>query len=315
MVTKKKDLNKKEVREQIIDIEHNSRGRGRSDAEKRESYREYYARKRKVVEFERTNYEYLVLYPASDKDTNEKKFYNMGGHSAIIYAHEIGPRIGKKKVVLRHDLDHGKDDEKFRSGICTVANLDELERLLAKEGIRKVKTSDESIVIFKLKRQYPKDEIRAMLREEQQKMDILNATIYSKVLYPDIHAQIIKLNHLLPPKIKNMNREYRAVIGGYMMDALMRLNFAYTRMVHNTMVEVEAAEQMTVAADEILTLVSLFAELKLFEVVFSIRLADIVNKMKQIIKGKIINKKRGSDGASVDDVGERSEIAKKKAGQ
>ena len=43
----KTDLNKKEVREAIS---HNSRGRGRSDAEKRDSFAKYQDNKKKVIE-------------------------------------------------------------------------------------------------------------------------------------------------------------------------------------------------------------------------------------------------------------------------
>ena len=82
----KTDLNSREVRAELHS-EHNSRGRGRSPAEIRASYAEYYAVKKKVIDLESRNYSHLVLFPASDKDTNKKKFYNMGGNSAIIYVY------------------------------------------------------------------------------------------------------------------------------------------------------------------------------------------------------------------------------------
>lgn len=70
--------------------EHNSRGRGRSEAEKRESYARYRANKKKAMELEERNTRHLILFPASDADTNAEKFYNMGGNSAIILLSRTG---------------------------------------------------------------------------------------------------------------------------------------------------------------------------------------------------------------------------------
>ena len=100
-----------------LHLEHNSRGRGRSEAEKRESYARYRANKKLAMQLETRNTRYLILFPASDADTNAEKFYNMAGNSAIIYCHEIGPRL-KRKPVLRRDMDLGPD--RFHSGVCSV---------------------------------------------------------------------------------------------------------------------------------------------------------------------------------------------------
>lgn len=288
----KKDLNKKEVRAALHGKNniYNRRGRGRSPEEKRKSYAKYRETKRKALEFEKTNTEYLVLWPASDKDYNkEHTFYNMGGNSAIIYVHEIGPRI-KRKPVLRHDMDNGNRDEKFHSGVCSVADLDKLTEKLKTINIERVETEDKELVFFKLNREYPPDEVREMLKQEQKRIDALNKVIYSKVLHPDIHKQVLELKKLIPPKIKNMDKTYREVVGMEMMRTLMNLIRSYSQMAHGDIEEKEGAQKMMLEADMILEETSLFNELKLWEVVFCIRIADITNGMRQLLKGKILNK-------------------------
>lgn len=52
---------------------------------------------------------------------------------------------------------------------------------------------DDDLIIFKLHREYPKEEVREMLKQEQKDLDNLNKLLYSKVLYPDIHRQMIEL--------------------------------------------------------------------------------------------------------------------------
>lgn len=269
---------------------YNNRGRGRSEAEKRESYARYRKRKKKVLEFEKTNTRYLALWPASDKDTNkERTFYNMGGTSAIIYVHEIGPRIGRNPV-LRHDMDNGNRDEKFHSGVCSIADLDKLTEKLAEIGINRVETRDQELVLFKLHRDFLHNEVKELLKQEQKRVDNLNRVIYAKVLFPDIHRQVIDLKKLIPPKVKNMDKTYREVVGMELIKSLMQLIRVYSQMVHGDIEAKDGARLMMLETDMILEEISLMNELQLWEVSFCIRVADIVTGMKNLLKGKILNK-------------------------
>ena len=285
----KTDLNKKEVRT-ALHGEHNSRGRGRSAAEKRASYSKYYENKKKAFELESRNFRHLVLWPASDKDTNkEHQFYNMGGNSAIIYVHEIGPRI-KRKPTLRVDLDNG--DTKFHSGICSIQDVGAFQLKLEELGIKPIKVTKgyEDFIIFKLNREYTKAEIKEMLREQQRKLDTLNKVLYAKVMYPDIHRQILDLKKIIPSKIKNMDSVYREVVGMEMMRSLMNLIRIYSQMAHGDVDELEAGKMLLLETDMIFAEISMMNELKLWDVTACIRVADITAGARQLIKGKIINK-------------------------
>ncbi|MBR0488157.1 hypothetical protein IJJ39_00555 [Candidatus Saccharibacteria bacterium] len=280
------DLDKAELRQAL----HGSkRGRGRSDAEKKLAYKNYHERKAKVFEFERTNYSFLVLFAASDKDVSKLKFYNMGGNSAVIYVHDIAPRINKK-AVLRNDNDSGEKVQKFRTGITSVTDLVGLEEKLKKLGIKRVKTRDEFVVMFKLARVYTEGEVKEMIKDENKRIETLNALLYSKVLFPDIHRLIIDLKKFIPPKVKNMNSVYRDIVGRKMIDSLMEVVRAYTEMAHGDLDEAEAARRMLREIDMILALTSMFSELKLWDIVGCIRIANTANGAKQLIKGKILNK-------------------------
>lgn len=284
------DMNPKKVREALhgVQMGHNSRGRGRSPAEIRESYARYRATKKQAIELERTNKRYLILFPASDKDTNKKdQFYNMGGHSAIIYCHEIGPRIHRKPT-LRRDMDNGNDEEKFHSGVCSVADLAKLEEKLKEIGIERDKDQGD-LVFFKLHRDYEKSEIREMLKQEQKTLDQLNKVLYSKVLYPDIHRQILELKKLIPAKVKNMDKTYREVVGMELISALMELVKTYSQMAHGDLEEPEAARRMLLELDTLYAGVSMMNELKLWEVSACMRVGDITTGARQLIKGKILS--------------------------
>lgn len=284
-------VNKAEVRKILNSgLGRRKNGRGRIEEEKRKSYAEYRERKLKVLEFEKTNTQYLALWPASDKDTNKEcTFYNMGGTSAILYVHEIGPRI-KRKPVLHHDMDIVNREEKFQSGICSISDIEKLEEKLAEIGIKRIPTKDKDLILFKLHREYPHSEIKEMLKQEQKRLDALNQVLYSKILHPDIHRQIIEMKKLIPPKVKNMNREYREVVGMELMRSLMNLIRAYSEMAHGDAEEIDCARRMLVETDMMLAEVSLLNELQLWEVSFCIRIAENINMLRQLIKGKIVNK-------------------------
>ena len=287
----KKDLNKAEVRKVLNGEEHNSRGRGRSNAEKRAAYAKYNDNKRKAIDLESRNFQHLVLWPASDKDINEKyQFYNMGGNSAIIYVHEIGPRI-KRKPTLRVDLDHGK--EKFHSGVCSIGNLPLFIEKMKEIGIKQVESTKgyEDFVFFKLNREYSQAEIRRMLREEQKRLDALNKLLYAQVMYPDIHRLILDLKKIIPSKVKNMDSVYREVVGVRLIDALLELIKTYSQMAHGDIDELEGARKMLLDVDMILAEVSMMNELRQWDVTACIRVAEIAVRTKQLIKGKIVNKK------------------------
>lgn len=286
----KKNLNKKEVREALYgDKPRNSRGRGRTETELKQIYRDYYERKRKVVEFEKTNYEFLALLPASDSYKSDTGFYVMGDNSAIMFAVEYGPRI-KRSPTLRYDMDNGKDHEKFKKGVCFIRDLSKLEKELATIGVERKKTKDEALILFKLPTKHDAKEIRAMYKQEQERLDKLNAIVYSKVLYPDIHKQIITMKHDIPVKIKNMDPTYRGLVGHYTIDALVRIMKTYMGMTHGMVDEKLAGRTIIEECDVILSMLSMYSELQLLEVSTCIRVANTVNGLRQLVKARIVNK-------------------------
>lgn len=146
------------------------------------------------------------------------------------------------------------------------------------------------LVIFKLAREYPKDEIREMLKQEQVRLDNLNKLLYAEVLFPDIHRQMIELKRMVPAKVKNMDKTYREVIGMRMVDSLMELVRNYTEMAHGDVDAKTAGGKMMLELDMMLAEISILNELKLWEISTCTRIASAVVTMRQLIRGKVLNK-------------------------
>ena len=74
----------------------------------------YFARKRKLYEFEKTNNSKIVFIRGT------KGFWITGGHSAVILANKIGKELNLR-IVLKNDSDF---DLKFKEGIFPVKNVE-----------------------------------------------------------------------------------------------------------------------------------------------------------------------------------------------
>ena len=69
--------------------------------------------KQKVMDFETTNEQYLLIYASTDN------FYKIAGHSAIFFAQSIAPQIGRR-CYIRPDTDHYFPS---KEGIVSIRDL------------------------------------------------------------------------------------------------------------------------------------------------------------------------------------------------
>lgn len=297
MVSQTEDINKVKVRAELnknfddgVD-RPNHRGRGRTPAEKRQSYAEYNKRKKVVFEAEQRNFEHLVLFLASDGDNPEKKtkFYNMGGNSALIYVQEIAPRIGRKNASLHPDYDHG--EYKFGGGVTSIGDLELLTKKLAEIGIKRVKTkSNDLIVYFKLPHKYTKDEIKALEKERLNEIKDMNKILYAKVVYPDIHRQVLTLKQAVYHKVVKINRTDREILQDRLLDPVFEMADQYAMMAHGDADELECAKKMVKAVDVLMDRILMMCDLQIWDVSTGARLGKTAGELNILLKGKIINK-------------------------
>lgn len=290
------NINKQEVRKVLTGQNH--RGRGRTDAEKKRDYAEYRLRKKKVYEFEKSDTNHLMLFLASDgkRPDQKKKFYVMGGKSAVVYVFEIAPRIGRKSAELRPDTDI--DDEFKFKYTAVIANLPVFVDKLKEIGIKRVPVKgveDDSIVSFELPQKYEPNDIKLMLKSYNAAVQELNNILYPKVLYPDIHKQILMLKTTVYHKTKNLQHEHRAILQDRLLDPIFALVDTYAMMTHDSMDELEAAEEILKQTAIMRERVSLMQELQLWEVSTCAKIGKILAEINMLVKGKIINKKKKNE--------------------
>ena len=105
-----------------------------------------------------------------------------------------------------------------------------------------------------------------------------------------MHKLILELKRVIPPKVKNINREYREMFGADMIRPMRDLSLTYLRMTEGDVLPEEGAKAMLLDLSAILDTISLFNELRLWDVVTCIRISQIVIALRQAIKARILSK-------------------------
>ncbi len=289
-------LNSKDARARMASERPNHRGRGRTQSEIRKVYEEYNKRKRLAFEAMGRSKSHLVLYLASDGDNpnTTKKFYNLGGDSAVIYAYDIAPRIGKKDVILRPDLDGTSIKFKY---VTSIANLPVLTEKLKEIGVNRVPSkSGDQVVYFDLKQKYDKDQIHALLQAHRDEVAELNKILFTGVVFPDIHVLILDIREAVYHKIMKMNRADREVLESEILKPVFRLADLNALIQHGDIELAEGGKEMIKAIDILYDRVKMVEGLDLWELSSCARVGKMAAGLRNLVVGKIVNK--GKDEAN-----------------
>lgn len=287
-------LSKSEIRN-VINAKRKSRGRGRTDAETAEAYAEYDKRKKFVWELEKRNYDYLCLFLASDGVLDEEghstehdksNYYIMGGNSAAIYVSEIGIAIGRTPR-MRPDVDN--TTKTFRGGYTMIKGLESFTKALKGIGIERAATkkNTDEVVLFKLKRQYTKEEIEGMKKNQKILREQANALLYGEILHPSLHKPIITMRTQIIRKLKNTKYEYRLMLERDFIKLLMDLKDYYILMLRGTINEREALVKMRLVVDKICDRIGMMQEMELWDVLFCIKQGDYAARIQREISALI----------------------------
>ncbi|MBQ3309579.1 hypothetical protein IJG78_02790 [Candidatus Saccharibacteria bacterium] len=143
--------------------------------------RGYLTRKRKMVPYERKNYDKIALFQGT------KGFYVIGGHSAIIMSELVAPDLGMK-VVLRNDTDF---ECAFSEGLISVKDLDYYKLMVPKSKLVKQEyvEKDHSVVFF-LKDPLAVEEYELLAHADEIKSTELLNMVSSSVVMPNLYKMI-----------------------------------------------------------------------------------------------------------------------------
>ena len=298
-MAKEENIGKQEARDKMVSEQlagSNHRGRGRTQAEIKRDYAEYNRRKRIAFEAMAKTKKHLVLYLASDGNNpnKKKKFYNMGGDSAIIFAYDLAPRTGKKDVVLRPDLDGTSVKFKY---VVSITNLPAWIEKFKKIGVIRVPADNgDTIIYFELQEEYDRDKINMLLKMHRDEVAELNKILFTEKVYPDIHMSILEIREVVYHKLMKMSRDNRVVLQEEILKPVFRLADLNTLMQHGDMETLEAGKEIVKAVDILYDRIKMVEGLGLWELSSCARLGKLAAGLRQQVVGKIINKAENETG-------------------
>lgn len=149
-------------------------------SKKRQERAEYYARKEKLVETEKTNYDKIIFVKGTGG------FWIVGGHSAVILANKIGKEL-KIRVPLKRDTDF---DFRFKEGKVAVKNLSYYKQMLVGSKIAKLVSDAEDTKVFELVRKVGTEEYELLANMKELRRQQLEKGILKSVSMPKSHMHI-----------------------------------------------------------------------------------------------------------------------------
>lgn len=179
--------------------------------QKRKEREEYYARKEKLVELEKKNYDRIIFLKGTGG------FWVVGGHSAVILANKIGKEL-KIRVPLKKDTDF---DFRFKEGKIAVKNLAYYKRELVGSKMAKLESETEEMMTFKLARKVGPEEYELLANMKELRRQQLEKEILKSVPMPRSHMHLTEaLRVAFKTYSKYTDKNAKEVFGAKLMDEM-----------------------------------------------------------------------------------------------
>ena len=150
-----------------------------------EDEQDFLTRKRKAVEFEKTNYHVVGFMRALDG------YWIAGGHSAVILKYLISPDV-KRQTALKKDQEYKVF---FKEGICAIRNKDAWIRAMSESKYlgEIVENKDGTGFYFPLKEEMPHEQYELLAKTEEIHREQLLNLISSSALLPKTRQSLREL--------------------------------------------------------------------------------------------------------------------------
>ncbi len=243
---------------------------------KNERNKFYNQNKKFLTEFEKTNFEFLVLL----KSTND--FYKFIGHSALFYALNIAPRLN----LAANLISDGDYAHKSTGGIVSVRNPEKLAEVLKTLGIKQLtpRKNPDDFLLFKLPWAFTEAQLADMQDRQNQSLRHFNQLVMVDNSVPVLFLQLEELLKAIYENVRTMKSQIERDSFGYpLLTTVNRMNCTYFDLTNGRINH----ENCLISLKSDLTLVKyqtkLIADLKIWTPKTTIRIAEIVIKIIDIL--------------------------------
>ena len=236
----------------------------------REKKKEYLALKRFALGRERENFSKLFVFQ------DNKGWWKMVGHSAVIFYYDIADRIGMK-TKLKEDTDF---DLKSEDGVVNIKSITLLTEKLETVKIQLFKLEDK-YRIYNIGKKYDVSELERMKKAKELEWDKVNKIILPRQIYPTLYKYERELLVNSYFSMKRMETFARENFTSEMMAKMAEMVRDYS-LVMNEGTEAEVENYLIRCENNLKWMraqMAIFAELKLFELDVILRISYAIEKI------------------------------------
>ncbi len=243
---------------------------------KSERNKAYSDNKKFLTEFEKTNFNYLVLL----KSTND--FHKLIGHSALFYALNIAPKLNLT-ANLTTDGDYAY---KSAEGIVSVREPEKLAEILKTLGIKRLRPrhNPDDFILFKLPWTFTEAQLADMQDQQNQSLRHFNQLVMVDNIIPVLFLQLEELLKIIYENSRTLPSQFdRDAFGKALTDTANKMTCTYFDLTNGRINRDECFKSLKSDLTFVKYQVKLLTDLKLWQPKTSSRAADVITKIKDIL--------------------------------
>lgn len=240
----------------------------------------YNDNKKFIMEFEKTNYEYLAFM----RSTNN--FYKLFDHSALFYNHHIAPKLNLQSH-LRPDGDF---THKSTTGFVSVRNPEKIAEAFTTINIKQVKTKDQTgnFLLFKLPWRFTEAQVAEIIEANHFKIRNFNHIVMVDNVIPVLFLQLEELLKAIYENVRGMGGPVeRETLGYELIKTTTKMNRIYLNLTNGYLSKQTALETIKQNLNFVKYQIKLIADLKIWQPKTSARIAEIIIKLQGIIEREL----------------------------
>ena len=216
----------------------------------------YEKEKKKVKELEKTNREYLIVFPSKDS------WWKMGGVSALYYNYYLVKHLGRNEK-LRPDSDYFS---KFSTGVVSINDINQLEKDLwrvKKIGLNK-DLSTETIKYFNLGYKLSDETVYGMIHMQEILERRLNQMVMPNSPIPKLYAALREGLRLTYITNKETPRVARELLGRQMTERARTTVVNYSLLANRVIPRREGLKKIWLSVSMLMSDLETMSDLKIW---------------------------------------------------
>ncbi|MBQ6414265.1 hypothetical protein IJI28_01410 [Candidatus Saccharibacteria bacterium] len=243
-------------------------------------HKHYTSNKNYIMEFEKTNYNYLALVRSTHN------YYKIFGHSALFYTYSLAPKLN-----LNANLQDDKDyTSKSDTGFVSIRDISKLTTLLATLDIKRVKTKNQTgdFVLFKFPWAFTETQINDFNEQNLIQLQQFNHIVIVDNVIPVLFITAEELLKTIYENVRGMgNPVAREALGYKIITSATTIIYLYLDLANGHIDKLKCLKAIKSELKTIKYQIKILTDLRIWTPKICSRLGESIIKMQDIIEREL----------------------------